>query len=129
VLTLDGKKADVSDRVATGQQIAMPFPPSSPVEPKVRANRPLLAAEIEMAESMVIHSDRSAVVLNKLPGLATQGGTKQELHVDGLLSALQGGSNTRPKLVHRLDKDTSGALLIARTARAASWFAKCFENR
>jgi 23S rRNA pseudouridine955/2504/2580 synthase len=128
-LTLDGKKADVSDRVATGQQISMPFPPSSPVEPKLRANRPLSPAEIETAESMVIHTDRAALVLNKLPGLATQGGTKTDMHVDGMLGALQGDANTRPKLVHRLDKDTSGALLIARTARAASWFAKCFENR
>lgn len=128
-LRLDGQKADVSDRVATGQQITMPFPPSTPVEPRLRANRPLTPEEIAMAEAMVIHSDRSAIILNKLPGIATQGGTKTDFHIDGLLGALQSENSTRPKLVHRLDKDTSGALLIARTARAASWFAKCFENR
>src|SRR3546814_12929401 len=66
------------------------------------------------------------LVLDKPPGLATQGGTKTESHVDGLLGALQGDAPVRPKLVHRLDKDTSGALLVARTPRAAAWFAKAF---
>src|SRR3546814_1348457 len=78
---------------------------------------------------MVIHRDASAIVLNKLPGLATQGGTKTEQHVDGLLDALKYEAPVRPKLVHRLDKDTSGALLIARTPRAAAYFAKSFSNR
>lgn len=128
-LTLDGKKADVSDRVAANQKISFPFPPSSPVEPRPRANRPLNASEVEMAESMLIHSDHSALVLNKLPGLATQGGTKTDMHVDAMLSAFQGESSVRPKLVHRLDKDTSGALLVARNARSAAWFAKTFANR
>src|SRR3546814_20733887 len=77
---------------------------------------------------MVIHRDASALVLDKPPGLATQGGTKTESHVDGLLGALQGEAPVRPKLVHRLDKDTSGALLVARTPRAAAWFAKAFSN-
>jgi len=78
---------------------------------------------------MMIHRDASAIVLNKLPGLATQGGTKTESHVDGLLDALKFDGPVRPKLVHRLDKDTSGALLIARTPRAAAYFAKSFSNR
>jgi 23S rRNA pseudouridine955/2504/2580 synthase len=128
-LTLDGKKADVSDRVVTGQKINFPFPPSSPVEPRPRANRPLTPSEIETAQSMVIHRDAHAIVLNKLPGLATQGGTKTDMHVDAMLSAFQGENDGRPKLVHRLDKDTSGALLIARTARSAGYFAKSFANR
>src|SRR3546814_18278827 len=78
---------------------------------------------------MLIHRDMSAIVLNKLPGRATQGGTKTEQHVDGLLDALKYEAPVRPKLVHRLDKDTSGALLIARTPRAAAYFAKSFSNR
>jgi 23S rRNA pseudouridine955/2504/2580 synthase len=89
----------------------------------------LTDADVDLAESMVIHRDTSALVLNKLPGLATQGGTKTESHVDGLLDALKYEAPVRPKLVHRLDKDTSGALLIARTPRAAAWFAKAFSNR
>jgi len=68
-------------------------------------------------------------VLNKPPGLATQGGTKTVEHVDGLLDGLQFEAESRPKLVHRLDKDTSGVLLLARTSRAAAFFAKSFSSR
>jgi 23S rRNA pseudouridine955/2504/2580 synthase len=67
-------------------------------------------------------------VLNKPPGLATQGGTKTTQHLDRLLDGL-GDERGRPKLVHRLDKDTSGALLVARTARSAGHFAKAFSGR
>jgi 23S rRNA pseudouridine955/2504/2580 synthase len=77
---------------------------------------------------MVIHEDSSAFVLNKPPGLATQGGTKTHQHLDRLLGALA-GEGGRPKLVHRLDKDTSGSLLVARSARSAGHFAKAFSGR
>ncbi|WP_067111476.1 RluA family pseudouridine synthase [Sphingopyxis granuli] len=128
-LTLDGKKADVSARIEAGQRIAMPVPPAAPTGPRPRKDRPLSPADVALAEAMVIHRDASAFVLDKPPGLATQGGTKTDAHVDGLLGALQGEAPVRPKLVHRLDKDTSGALLVARTPRAAAWFAKAFSNR
>ena len=128
-LTLDGKKADVSDRIETGQQLVMPTPPVETAARPARKGRPLTDADVELAESMLIHRDASALVLNKIPGLATQGGTKTEQHVDGLLDALKYDGPVRPKLVHRLDKDTSGALLIARTPRAAAYFAKSFSNR
>jgi 23S rRNA pseudouridine955/2504/2580 synthase len=77
---------------------------------------------------MVIHQDGDAFVLNKPPGLATQGGTKTTQHLDRLLDGLASEAG-RPKLVHRLDKDTSGALLVARSARAAGHFAKAFSGR
>ncbi len=128
-LTLDGKKADVSDRIAAGQTLAMPIPPVEAEARPARKGRPLTDVDVALAESMLIHRDASALVLNKLPGLATQGGTKTEHHVDGLLDALKYDAPVRPKLVHRLDKDTSGALLVARTPRAAAWFAKSFSNR
>ena len=128
-LTLDGKKADVSDRVATGQTLAMPTPPVETAARPARKGRPLTEADVELATGMMIHRDASAIVINKLPGLATQGGTKTEQHVDGLLDALKFDAPVRPKLVHRLDKDTSGALLVARTPRAAAYFAKSFSNR
>lgn len=128
-LTVDGKKADVSDRIATGQKLVMPTPPVEAVARPARKGRPLTDADVELATGMVIHRDASAMVLNKPPGLATQGGTKTDAHVDGLLDALRFDGPTRPKLVHRLDKDTSGALLIARTPRAAAYFAKSFSNR
>lgn len=128
-LTLDGKKADVSDRIETGQTLVMPVPPVETEARPARKGRPLTDADIELATGMLIHRDASAIVLNKLPGLATQGGTKTEQHVDGLLDALKFDAPVRPKLVHRLDKDTSGALLVARTPRAAAYFAKSFSNR
>ena len=68
-------------------------------------------------------------MLNKPPGLATQGGTKTHHHLDRLLDGLADDAGNRPKLVHRLDKDTSGALLVARSARAASHFSKSFSGR
>ena len=105
-LTLDGKKADVSDRIAAGQKLVMPTPPVEAEARPARKGRPLTDADVALAESMLIHRDASAIVLNKLPGLATQGGTKTEQHVDGLLDALKFVGPTRPKLVHRLDKDT-----------------------
>ena len=128
-LRLDGKKADVSDRIATGQKLVMPTPPVETVARPARKGRPLTDADVELATGMMIHRDAAAMVLNKPPGLATQGGTKTDAHVDGLLDALKFDGPTRPKLVHRLDKDTSGALLIARTPRAAAFFAKAFSNR
>src|SRR4028119_1970022 len=78
---------------------------------------------------MVLHRDANAFVLNKPPGLATQGGTKTHQHLDRLLDGLADDDGNRPKLVHRLDKDTSGALLVARSARAAGHFAKAFAGR
>jgi 23S rRNA pseudouridine955/2504/2580 synthase len=68
-------------------------------------------------------------MLNKPPGLATQGGTKTVQHLDRLLDGLADEAGQRPKLVHRLDKDTSGVLLVARSARAAGHFAKAFSGR
>ncbi len=97
--------------------------------PAEAPRRPLSQAEIDYAQSLVIHRDKAAIVLNKPAGLATQGGTGTTTHVDGLLDALSFGFPNRPKLVHRLDKDTSGVLLLARTARAAAFFSKAFSGR
>ena len=78
----------------------------------------LSADEIEFVRSLVIHEDKAAIVVNKPPGLATQGGTKTKDHLDRLLDGLAEGDAPRPKLVHRLDKDTSGALGGGPHARA-----------
>jgi len=130
-LRLDGRRAAPGDRIEAGQQIRVPpaeAPAPSESRPK-RARPPLSADEAEFAQSLVIHRDKAALVVNKPPGLATQGGTRTEKHLDGLLDALQFEAEGRPKLVHRLDKDTSGALLLARSARAAAHFAKAFSSR
>jgi 23S rRNA pseudouridine955/2504/2580 synthase len=86
-------------------------------------------AQIDYVRAMVIYKDANAIVINKPPGLATQGGTGTTTHVDGLLDGLMFDLDVRPKLVHRLDKDTSGVLLLARTARAAAYFSKGFAGR
>jgi 23S rRNA pseudouridine955/2504/2580 synthase len=128
-LRLDGKRAAPGDRIETGQTIRVP-PAEPPKTAKPKKERPPLSQDqIDFARSLDFHRDKSALVLNKPPGLATQGGTKTKDHVDGLLDALRYDLETRPKLVHRLDKDTSGVLLVARTPRAAAFFSKIFSTR
>ncbi len=135
-LRLNGKRVGPGDRIEAGQIIRLPPPEVEAAAavaakaPRPKAPRePLSAEETELIRSLVIHQDRQAIVINKPPGLATQGGTKTEVHVDRLLDGIQFEADNRPKLVHRLDKDTSGALLLARTSRAAAHFAKAFSSR
>lgn len=130
-LRVDGRRASPGDRVEAGQAIRVP-----PAEPEAQAPartkpaRPALSDdEIAFVNEIVIHRDPAAIVVNKPPGLATQGGTKTATHLDGLLDGLADERGERPKLVHRLDKDTSGVLLLARTARAAAFFSKSFSGR
>ncbi len=133
-LRVDGARATPGDRIEEGQSIRIP-----PIQPEEDApasrttrrpdRRELSDEEMEFAQGLVIYKDDQAIVINKPPGLATQGGTKTDNHVDGLLDALAFERDDRPKLVHRLDKDTSGALLLARSARSAAFFAKSFSSR
>lgn len=128
-IRVDGKRADVDTRLAPGQVLRVP--PGGEAKPGARAprpRRPLTEEEIDLADSMVLTQDRAAIVLNKPPGLATQGGSGMKEHVDGLLDAFA-PDGPRPRLVHRLDKDTSGVLLIARTPGSAAFFSKRFSGR
>lgn len=136
-IRVDGGRAKPEDRLETGQVLRVP--PGGEAQngrghkgPKVR--RPLTEDEINQARDMVIRETPSAIVLNKPPGLATQGGSKTTKHVDGLLDAFVEGevavnSNPRPRLVHRLDKDTSGVLLIAKTPGSAASYSRRFSGR
>ncbi len=132
-LRLDGKRVQPGDRVLAGQLVrvppADPAPERAAKAPPVRIRPELSDDELAFAQSLVIHRDAAAIVINKPAGLATQGGTKTDTHVDGLLDALMFDAEARPKLVHRLDKDTSGVLLLARSARAAAHFSKAFSSR
>ena len=130
-LRVDGKKVAPGDRVETGQTLTVPPAEAAPAEGAraVRAVVPLTEEEERYVQEMVIERSRDALVLNKPPGLATQGGTKTHQHLDRLLDGLANDEGQRPKLVHRLDKDTSGVLLVARSARAAGHFAKTFSSR
>ncbi|MBV9930951.1 MAG: RluA family pseudouridine synthase [Alphaproteobacteria bacterium] len=128
-LRVDGRRAAPGDRIEAGQTIRVP-PAERPADPRPKAQRrPLSADEVAFVNEIVIHRDPQAIVVNKPPGLATQGGTKTKQHLDGLLDGLANDRGERPKLVHRLDKDTSGVLLLARTARAAAFFSKAFSGR
>jgi len=129
-IKVDGTKAAPGDRIAAGQTIAFPADQPLPTSARPTVQRdPLTDEEVAQVRDMVIHREAHAFVLNKPPGLATQGGTKTYAHLDRLLDGLAEDEGGRPKLVHRLDKDTSGALLVARSARSAAHFAKSFSGR
>ena len=129
-IRVDGKRADVDTRLEAGQVLRVPPGGTTPAaKGGIRQRKPLTEDQIQLAESMVLEKDRAAIVLNKPPGLATQGGSGTHEHVDGLLDAFADESGPRPRLVHRLDKDTSGVLLIARTPGSAAFFSKRFSGR
>ncbi|HTG64458.1 MAG TPA: RluA family pseudouridine synthase [Sphingomicrobium sp.] len=132
-LRVDGKRATPGDRLETGQTLRVPPAEAAPAEgPGARPKRivePLTEDEAAFVQEMVLAKGRDWFMLNKPPGLATQGGTKTVQHLDRLLDGLADEAGQRPKLVHRLDKDTSGVLLVARSARAAGHFAKAFSGR
>ncbi len=126
-IRLDGKRAKPEDRLAAGQVLRVP--PGGDL-PKAKAAKPrveLTDEQIAEAEAMVITKTPAAIVLNKPPGLATQGGTKTHSHVDGLLDAF--GQDPRPRLVHRLDQAPSGVQLVARTPGSAASFSQRFSGR
>lgn len=127
-LRVDGKRAKVDDRLSEGQVLRVP-PGGEDAARTKRKRRELTAEDESLAQNMLITQTKAALVLNKPPGLATQGGTKTTRHVDGLLDAFAGEDEPRPRLVHRLDKDTSGVLLVARTPGSAAFFSKRFSGR
>ncbi len=127
---VDGKRVKPEDRLTAGQVLRVPPGGESPKSTAKRERPALTPEDIAEVRGMVIRETASAIVLNKPPGLATQGGSKTTRHVDGLLDAFVEDEDTpRPRLVHRLDKDTSGVLLIARTPGAAASFSKRFAGR
>jgi 23S rRNA pseudouridine955/2504/2580 synthase len=127
-IRVDGKKARSGDRVEPGQAIRIPALREAPpaARPALRPPRP---ADEAMLHTAILHRDEAVIVLNKPPGLAVQGGTATERHLDGLLDGLRFGYNERPRLVHRLDKETSGLLVIARTAAAAAFLTRAFRQK
>lgn len=128
-IRVDGGRIKPEDRLAAGQVLRVP-PGGEDDARKPRARKPLTEEQLAEARAMVIRETPSAIVLNKPPGLATQGGSGTFRHVDGLLDAFAPGEDDpRPRLVHRLDKDTSGVLLIARTPGSAAHFSKKFAGR
>jgi 23S rRNA pseudouridine955/2504/2580 synthase len=122
---LDGKRADAGTRVAAGQSVRLPpqvihAKDERPQKPAAESKHPLASKDMGSLADRILYMDKQVIVIDKPAGLATQGGSGLTKHVDGMLDSLQYEKPTRPKLVHRLDRDTSGVLMIARTAQAAS---------
>lgn len=128
---VDGKRVKAGFRLEEGMEIRIPPLGSNPNagKPRVPQARKHSEEDSRYIRDMVIYQDNSVIVLNKLPGLAVQGGSNITRHVDGYLDYLQGDRPERPKLVHRLDKDTSGVLVIALSSRAAKSLTESFRNR
>ena len=126
---LDGKRAKAADRIAMGQEVRVPPQVvNEPVEEKPRP-APVRDSGGTSLQDLILYMDKSVIVLNKPPGLATQGGSGLTRHIDGMLDQLAFEKNQRPRLVHRLDRDTSGVLVIARTVPAAASLAKSLAHR
>lgn len=129
-IRIDGARAKASTRVEAGQSVRIPPLPDDSEKPRWEPNPyNISAADAQMIQNCVIYKDDDIIAINKPAGLAVQGGSGQTRHVDGLAGALTFGLDEKPKLVHRLDKDTSGVMLLARNARAASGLAKAFQHR
>lgn len=128
---VNGKRSKAGDRIETGQSIRIP--PQLASLPAEREKLPPKSAlgdtDQRFIQGLVIHEDSKVIVLNKPSGLATQGGSGITRHVDGLLEGLQGEKRQKPRLVHRLDRDTSGVLLVARTQPAAAALSKSLRQR
>jgi 23S rRNA pseudouridine955/2504/2580 synthase len=127
---VDGARAKAATRVAPGAEVRVPPLPAAPVRSDDPAQRPLSDDDARMIQGAVLWKDEHVIALNKPAGLPSQGGSGQgNRHVDGLTDALKFGYKDRPKLVHRLDKDTSGVLLLARTDRVARALSEAFRSR
>jgi 23S rRNA pseudouridine955/2504/2580 synthase len=124
---VDGKRAQPKDRLQAGQSIRIP--PLKLDAPKPGPNATETQKNRAFIKSITLYEDDDVLVLNKPMGLAVQGGSGTTRHLDGMLDALRDAQGQRPRLVHRLDKDTAGCLLVAKTRFAATALAKTFRTR
>ena len=125
---LDGGRAKANARVSEGQVVRVP-PLDDTAQSAPRRRDTVKPEDREFIQNAVIFRDNDVIVLNKPSGLASQGGSKTSRHVDGMLDALKFDADERPRLVHRLDRDTSGVLLLARNRKAANALSRSFKSR
>jgi len=125
------KRARSNTRLEAGQQIRVPRSVREPagVKPSLKPPPGLSKADRTFIERLILFEDDYVLVLNKPCGLAVQGGTGTKRHLDGLLEGMSDRFGGRPRLVHRLDRDTSGVLLIAKTREAAARLGRTFQTR
>lgn len=128
-IRVDGGKVKSNFRLAEWMTVTIPPVSDDPGAP-TRGGKPTISeADTRLIRNMVMYEDDHVIVLNKPAGIPVQGGTGQSnRHIDGLLPALAGDGD-RPKLVHRIDKDTSGLLLLARTGLAARNLTAAFRSK
>lgn len=127
---VDGSRVKSNFRLEAGQNVRVPPLPKSGGERSLQPSRPMVSeSDAASLRHMVIYRDDEVLAINKPAGLAVQGGSGIQRHLDGMLDALRFGCRERPRLVHRLDKDTSGILLLGRTASAAAALARAFKAR
>jgi len=126
---VDGKRVKSGARLEAWSAVRVP-PLPDPGEPRpAPAPRPVDPVEAKRLQRLVLYRDEWVLAIDKPAGLATQGGTKQATHLDGMLDALRFDAAERPRLVHRLDQDTSGVLLLARSREAAQRLTAAFRDK
>lgn len=127
-LRVDGKRAQPNERLTAGQKVRIP--PLKLDQPRpVARSAAKDQSDLEFLKSVTLYEDKDVLIINKPMGLAVQGGSGTTRHVDGLLECMRDTEGQKPRLVHRLDKDTAGCLVIAKTRFAASTMAKSFRSR
>ncbi len=129
LIRVDGVKAKPADHVKTGNAIGVKFLDLTAGKKAAPAPKPLSDSIIRETQGWVLYKSANVIAINKPAGLAVQGGTKLKDHLDARMSALQFEAEGQPKLVHRLDKDTSGVLLLGRSAKAATNLSLAFAGK
>ena len=126
-IRVEGKRVEISTRLEAGQNVRVP--PLGMPERSAEAAPAVDPADADYLRSLILFEDRDVLVLNKPWGLASQGGSGTKRHVDGLLASLANAKGERPVLVHRLDRDTSGVLLCAKSRKMAAELGALFRAR
>ena len=126
-IKVDGKKAETSLKLTAGQEIRVP--PLKEEKTSTISEHIVAKKDADFMMSLVIYKDENIIVLSKPSGIAVQGGTNTKYHIDGMLEALKFEFEEAPKLVHRIDKETSGILVLARTRKNAELLTKAFRER
>ena len=128
-IRLSGRRATAGERLKKGDIVRVPPLFKKGEEPLKPVPRPIPQKEIAELRNLLLYRDDDILAINKPSGLAVQGGTKLVRHLDGLLDALRFDAPERPKLTHRLDKDASGVLLLARSTQSAAALTALFRQR